>query len=454
MARGINLAAQHSPTVSVGKPIKSQPPPMPIREINKLDQLAALRTAWADLLNRTPGGTFFQSLEWLECYWRFYGPDGPTPENLRLRVLVVESAGAIVGIVPLMVASEPRRIGPVRVLGYPLHGWGSFYGPIGPDPTATLSAALEHIRRTPRDWDLIDLRWVDPQSDHGATPQAFESAGLGFESQVWHESAQIELVAGWDDYWQNRKSKWRSNVRRCERLLLKGGFNTVGDCPDFAQSAEQNGTVPFSETVLNQSLSQGRLEHVRYRPLGAAAGDDDPRWDLYDACVSLAERSWQGSSTTGTTLSHAAVQDYLRAAHATATAAGAVDLNLLLLNDRPVAFAYNYHYLGWVYGVRSGFDSSAAQDGAGNVLMGKMIEDSFRRGDRLIDLGPNYLECKRHWLTHLQPAYHFTHFHPAGVRAQALRLKRIVKRWLGSPKTIADESRGAAVHDSIEAASR
>ena len=110
----------------------------------------------------------------------------------------------------------------------------------------------------------------------------------------------------------------------------------------------------------------------------AAAGDDDPRWDLYDACVRLAERSWQGSSTTGTTLSHAAVQDYLRAAHATATAAGAVDLNLLFLNDRPVAFAYNYHYLGWVYGVRSGFDSSAAQDGAGNVLMGKMIEDSFR----------------------------------------------------------------------------
>jgi CelD/BcsL family acetyltransferase involved in cellulose biosynthesis len=374
---------------------------MHVREINSITELASLRTAWAELLSRTPGGTFFQSLEWLECYWRFYGPDGPTPENHLLRVLVVESAGTIVGIVPLVVATERRRIGPVRVLGYPLHGWGSFYGPIGPDPAATLSPALEHIRNTPRDWDLIDLRWVDAQTDREATPQAFESAGLGFESQVWHESAQIELAAGWDDYWQNRKSKWRSNVRRCERLLT----------------------------------GQGRLEHVRYRSLGTAAGDDDPRWDLYDACVNLAERSWQGSSTTGTTLSHAAVQDYLRAAHATAAAAGAVDLNLLLLNDRPVAFAYNYHYRGWVYGVRSGFDASAAQDGAGNVLLGKMIEDSARRGDRLIDLGPNYLECKRHWFTRLQPAYHFTHFHPGGVRAQALRLKRIVKRWLGPTRT-------------------
>jgi CelD/BcsL family acetyltransferase involved in cellulose biosynthesis len=372
-----------------------------VAEINSLAMLEPLRGTWANLLDQTPGGTFFQSLPWLETYWQFFGPDGPTPENTRLRVLVVESDAQVIGIVPLVITIEPRRIGPVRVLGYPLHGWGSFYGPIGPDAATILTVALQHIRNTPRDWDLIDLRWVDVlKADLGATPQAFQSAGLGFDCQVWHESAQIELNSGWDEYWRSRKSKWRSNVRRCERLLT----------------------------------SHGRLEHVRYRPLGAAAGDDDPRWDLYAACVDLARRSWQGSSTTGTTLSHVAVQDYLRAAHATAASAGAVDLNLLLLNDRPIAFAYNYHYHGWVYGVRSGFDSSAADDGAGNVLMAKMIEDSARRGDCLIDLGPNYLDCKRYWLTRLQPAYHFTHFHPGGVRAQALRLKRIVKRWLGSQK--------------------
>jgi hypothetical protein len=34
----------------------------------------------------------------------------------------------------------------------------------------------------------------------------------------------------------------------------RSGFKTVGDCPNFAQSAEQNGTVPFSETVLKLLL--------------------------------------------------------------------------------------------------------------------------------------------------------------------------------------------------------
>ena len=36
-----------------------------------------------------------------------------------------------------------------------------------------------------------------------------------------------------------------------EQRFARSSFKTVGDCPDFAQSSEQNGTVPFSETVLN-----------------------------------------------------------------------------------------------------------------------------------------------------------------------------------------------------------
>src|SRR5690606_35280513 len=130
-------------------------------------------------------------------------------------------------------------------------------------------------------------------------------------------------------------------------------------------------------------------------------------------------------------LSHEQVRSYLRAAHAAAVKAGAVDVNLLLLNGTPVAFAYNYHHRGRVYGLRTGFDREAVQDGAGTVLMKRMIEDSCRRGDSLHDLGPEYLDCKRYWLTRLRPAYHYTHFRPTGLRAQMLRAKRFVTRWLG-----------------------
>ncbi len=364
-----------------------------VSEVNSLEQLPELRPAWDELLAQTQGTTFFQSLAWLETFWQFYGHE----YGWRLRVLLLEEDGRPVGILPLAVILEASRVGRVRVLGYPLNGWGSFYGPIGPQPAATLEAGLRHIHDSQRDWDVLDLRWVDGGIDQGQTELAMRKAGFNCQRQVWYSSAQIELNGGWDRYWASRKSTWRSNVRRCERLLMR----------------------------------HGNVELVRYRPLGDVHGDGDPRWDLYEACVELAQRSWQGSSTTGTTLSHASVRDYLQAAHASAAKEGAVDINLLKLDGQPVSYAYNYHFHGWVYGVRSGYDSSIVQDGAGTVLIAKMIEDGCRRGDRLIDLGPNYLECKRNWMTRLQPALHYTYFNPARLRAQALRMKRIVKRWLG-----------------------
>ncbi len=362
-----------------------------VREFNTIADLSHLRHTWAELLKQTADATWFHSLEWLETYWQFYG------DSQQLRVLLIEEGHRPVGILPFVVINESRRVGAVKVLTYPLHGWGSFYSPIGPNPAATLDAGLRHIQETPHDWDLIDLRWIANGNDCGATSQAFHAAGFNHFANLWHYSAQVEIQNGWESYWSTRKGAWRSNVRRCQRRLAE----------------------------------RGEVEHLRYRPLSVVAGDADPRWDLYDTCVEIARRSWQGQSKTGTTLSHDAVREYLRATHAAAVQAGAVDLNLLLLDSQPVAFAYNYHYQGSVYGLRSGFNANTALKGAGTVLMAHMIEDSCRRGDKLIDLGPDYLDCKRYWLTRLQPAYHYTHYRFSGMRAQALRIKQIIHQWMG-----------------------
>jgi CelD/BcsL family acetyltransferase involved in cellulose biosynthesis len=366
-----------------------------VSEFNTIAELAKLRTIWGTLLDATPNATWFQSLEWLETYWQFYG------KGQRLRVLLVEAGGKPIGILPLVVVTETRRIGRVEVLTYPLHGWASFYGPIGPNPTETLQAGLRHIQNTAHDWDLIDFRWVaETEGGCAAESTALQLAGFDHSINLWHTSAQVDLHAGWQGYWNARKSVWRSNVRRCRRRLEE-------------------------QFVVN---------HVRYRPLGAAHGQADPRWDLYEACEQIARRSWQGSSQSGTTLSHEVACDYFRASHAAAAKAGAVDLNLLLLDGQPAAFAYNYHFQGSVYGLRSGFDAAIAQDGAGTLLMAEMIEDSCRRGDTLIDLGPDYLDCKRYWQTQLKPALHFTHYRPSGIRAQALRCKHSIDRWLPGTK--------------------
>ena len=113
-----------------------------------------------------------------------------------------------------------------------------------------------------------------------------------------------------------------------------------------------------------------------------------------------------------------------------AAKAGALDLNLLLIDGRPVAFNYAYQYAGYVFGLRTGFDAQLAPHGAGSVLQARMIEDCFVRGDHTYDLGPGYLDCKRYWQTHTRSSDRYTHFPRHLPRAQIARAKRSVERWL------------------------
>ena len=185
----------------------------------------------------------------------------------------------------------------------------------------------------------------------------------------------------------------RRNVDRCERRLAEQGGDHL-----FALSSAWN-----------------KNHH-----------DAEPRWDLYDACEELARKSWQAGLTNGNTLSHEEVRDFVRLAHVAAVDAGALDLNLLYLDQRPVAFVYAYHYRGYVDLMRIGFDPELAKVAPGNALWTRLIRDSYQRGDRVLDLGPTCLDYKKFWLTRVEPSYRYLHY-PLRPRAQTLRLARWLK---------------------------
>jgi len=47
-------------------------PLLDITEVNEIKDLEPFRNDWNRLLAVTPGGSFFQSLEWLEVYWQHF----------------------------------------------------------------------------------------------------------------------------------------------------------------------------------------------------------------------------------------------------------------------------------------------------------------------------------------------------------------------------------------------
>lgn len=358
-------------------------------EISDINRLEDYHLAWNSLLSATPGANFFQTIDWLECYWRHYG------DEQELRVLMVYNGDKPVGIVPLTVIREQTRVGKVRVLTYPLHDWGWFFGPIGPNPAATLTAAMHYLSGQTRDWDLLDLRWVDnDRADHGRTQRAMEAAGFAAREGVWNETAVVDMSGSWDEFLASKTTKFRNNLRRYEKRV------------------NQLGEVKFE----------------RYRPLGAAHGDDDPRWDFYDACEQVAAQSWQSDATDGTTISDESVRTFFRESYALAVKNGMADLCLLSAGGRPIALGYNYVHDGYAMGIRFGYDKEFSKAGVGNVMYTNMLRDGFERGDRAFDMGVGSLDIKSPWLTQLVKSYRYTHYPLAAPQAQMLRLKHWLDR--------------------------
>ena len=86
---------------------------------------------------------------------------------------------------------------------------------------------------------------------------------------------------------------------------------------------------------------------------------------------------------------HTRVRQFLRDVHEVAARQGCLDLNLLLVDDRPAAFAYNYCHQGLISD-RAWVTSRNYRPAARERSAASGPEDTFRRGDRLYDFGPGY----------------------------------------------------------------
>jgi len=375
------------------RPLQHRPGMVEIVEIDDPDELAGYRLAWSSWLPQTPRATFFNTWDWLDIYWRHFGG------GQRLRALVARSESGPIGVLPLCVRTERRAIGRVRVVTDPLDGWGTWFGPVGSNRAVATLAAMQHLRSTRRDWDIVDLRSTGPPgSDGGRVARSMRVVGLLSEARRYQTTSVIDLRGDWASYLARKSRPSRHEIRRRLR-------RTSGD---------------------------DRVEYIRHRPAPAREGDGDPRWDLFAMCEHVALASWQAASSTGTTLTDPRVRAFFRECHAAAARAGMVDVNLLLVDGRPVAFIYNYHFQGRLTGVRMGYDAAYGR-GLGSALMLRSIAESFARGDESYDLGPGEAPWKRSLRTHGEANYRLSYWPLGSFKSQAVRLAQWARRSWSRP---------------------
>ncbi|HID23690.1 MAG TPA: GNAT family N-acetyltransferase [Planctomycetaceae bacterium] len=174
-----------------------------------------------------------------------------------------------------------------------------------------------------------------------------------------------------------------------------------------------------------------RVSFERWRPSGSLQGDTDRRWPLLEACFGFSHRPAEHSALAPR---RAAL---LRDVHPAAVDDGLVDLSTLKAGGTLLSFAYGFHHDGVVELVHVGLAPGATPE-AIPVLLGRLIRDSFERGDQQIIFGPLCVAAGAGWGNATRFSFRYTHFAPAGACAQVLRLNHCMRRWLRLDPTVAE----------------
>ncbi|HUG70942.1 MAG TPA: hypothetical protein VMM76_24550 [Pirellulaceae bacterium] len=348
-------------------------------EIDAIEHLEALRLRWTSLLYDTPGASFFHTLDWLKVYWQHFRRDQ------RLRVLVVHRSGTVLGVLPLVVRKEMTSTGLVDVLAYPTISPSQFLGPIGPNPTATLMASFRHLSSGSRNWDVLSLGEIG-EHDRGRTANALELAGFVPLETVRSKVAKVSL--GTSSYDHETERPWKFAERQDENEASLPGcltferIRSLGDADGEGSIWEEHWHGQWHP---NRSLGDAdgdgsiREEHWHgqwhpNRPLGGADGDGGRVDEIVAACCALTPGSLACEQPATLLCQVAAVASRL----------GMLDLNLLWLDGRLMAFSFNVHFDGIIQQISAGEAAASFDFDPATVLSLRMVQDSIRRRDRCL----------------------------------------------------------------------
>jgi len=178
--------------------------------------LVALRDEWNALLARRARPSLFLSWDWMNTWWEVF-----QREDHRLWVLCARqpASGELVGIAPLVMRPQSGPLATWRALMI-LGRWESYHLDfiVRPGEEAPVADAfMRYLRQRSREWDLLELAYLDSSSPclEGLLPHGPWYAG---EEDVY---IYVEFDGSWDDYWMRQSSKHRNTLTRRERHLRR-----------------------------------------------------------------------------------------------------------------------------------------------------------------------------------------------------------------------------------------
>ncbi len=315
-----------------------------------------LAPAWWALLDRSMAAQATRTPLWLLSWWRVFGESG----GRKPRIVVVESGGEVVGIVPLL-RRWALRAGVVPVATLELIGSGEpaeheifseYLGAIAASGYEGIVAERFSEALCSGDvgrWDELlmpSMAADDPMVR--LVGEALSERGATVEVRATHECPYIELPSSWDGYMARLDSHDRRLVRR-----------TLRDLEAWAKPGK---------AVLRRAGDQAEMRRG---------------WEILRA---LHRQRWSGAgvfrSEPFRRFHEMVMPDLLRGR------GGVLDLLWLEVNGAPVAAAYDIVYRGHVQFYQSGRKLDVPQGARpGAALQLLAIRRAIEIGYRTYDFG-------------------------------------------------------------------
>jgi len=317
-----------------------------IRRIQILKDFEELQEDWNRLLERHAEQTMFLTWEWLYAWWKH------NLEGRELWLLTAWQKNDLVGIAPLMLSNTRKHGMPFRLLqtlGTPNTDHSDFIA--ANDDPEIVTLLCQYIFDQKDKWDAIELNeHKDEDANTRIITNLLESSGLilNIKSNL-HQ--HVEITGSWDDYFKSLSRNMRRDIEKSIRhakenhtLDLKYFRGTEVCWEHFETFFEinQNGSFPEKyESEKERSFHRELFELTREKNL--------------------------------------------------------IEIIILYLDGKPVAFDYGFNLNGRFEDWRTGYDKNYAEQSVGKVLLIMLLKDLFDHGYRDFDFLRGEYDHKDRW---------------------------------------------------------
>ncbi len=308
--------------------------------------ISTLKTDWQNLYARSAEATPWQSWEWNEAWWRFFG------KRKQARLLLFHSScGTLQGIAPLCTA--PYLGTPLRRLAWMGTGPSDYLGPLTAEgyEQEIAQLLLHHLHTQVTGWDIADLQQIRPDSAFYTEFCTQNHTPISMEPCPY-----LQLPEKWETLTAGLSKKMRSNIGYYERLLVR--------------------TFPDAEFYM--ASGQTLFEDI-------------------DAMIALHQKRWHARSLPGA-LGGTRIRQFHMLAAQRFLEADILRLHMLKIEGKPAAALYCFAGRGRTYYYLGGFDLQLSRYSPGILLTARAIRQAIEEKHREFDFLRGHEAYKYRWL--------------------------------------------------------